>query len=171
MPSDRPQVRYRVDPDTKKAFERYVDALPGTEGGRYGIHLERAMREYIEQDRMARMAAQLDRIADNLGVEKVRKSNPAIADGRYAAPQGKNPGDVRKRVETVIDALLDHEEAGNLPADDYGSFVTRKIVMDTVEQVADIHSDKTLKDYLERVCKRSMFRPHPDRTGAWVVEP
>lgn len=171
MPSDRPQVKYRVDPEAKKAFERYVDHLPGTDGGRYGVHLERAMREYIEQDRMARMNQMLDRIADNLGVEKVGKTNPAVADGRYAAPRGKNPGDVRRRTEVIVDALLDHAEAGNLPTDDHGTFVTRKIVTDTVEQVADIQSKKSQKEYLKRVVGKSMFRRHPNRTEAWVVEP
>lgn len=169
MPSERPQLGWRVDPETKKAFQRYVDSLPGSNHGRYGKHLERAMREYIEADRLAHLQEQLELIADNLGVEKVGKSNTAIADGRYAAPKGKNPGDVRRRTEVIIDALLDYAEDDILPSDDYGQYVTRKIVTDVIKQVGDVHSKKTIRKYLERVLKRSMFKEHPERAEAWVV--
>jgi len=170
MPSDRVPANYRVDPKVKQAFEQYVDSLGETAQGRYGRHLETAMREYVHADRLTGIHELLNRMADNLGVEKVSKTE-AVADGRYAAPQGKNPGDVRRRVEVISDAILDQAEAGRTPSDDYGPFVNRKIVKSAIEDVGDVHSDKTVKKYLKKILKQSMFRPHPERTNAWVVEP
>lgn len=170
--SDRPQVRYRVDPAVKRAFEEYVDEFGDTGQGRYGRHLERAMDEYVHGDGLSGLRQTVNQIADSLGVEKKKGNGPAVmADGRYHVPEGKNPGDVSARQRAVIDAILDLADEERLPSDEHGHFVNQKIVTTQIEDVAAVHSPKTVKRYLQDITSKSMFRRHPNRPGAWVVEP
>lgn len=170
MPSDRPQVKYRVDPEEKRAFEQYVDEIDETGQGRYGRHLERAMRQYRHEDRLSTIANRVDAIAETVGATEKKGKGTAVADGLMNVPEGKNPGDVSARQRAVITHLVDLAEDDRLPSDGYGHVVTQKVLKDQIEKVADVHSSKTLKQYVEQITAKGPFRRHPDRPGVWVVE-
>lgn len=169
MPSDRPQVSYRVDPTVKRRFEAYVDARDETGQGRYGRHLETAMLQYLEEDRLVAIESAVEDIAHTVGAREKKGKGTPVADGMYDTPKGKNPGDVGKRQQAVINYLLDAADDGKLPDDDHGHFVTQKILKGKIEEIADVHSTKTVKKYLRDITKTPNFRRHPERPGAWVV--
>lgn len=169
MGSDRPQVKYRVDRAVKQRFEQYVDGVDETGQGRYGRHLERAMQQYLNEDRLATIEHRVEAIAHTVGAAE-KKGKGAVADGAFAVPAGKNPGDVAERQRAVVTHLVDLANDDRLPSDEYGPFVTQKVLKEQVESVADVHSPKTVKRYVEGVASKGPLRRHPDRPGVWVVE-
>lgn len=165
---DGAQLGYRVDPSVKRQWERYVAAAYGEYQGAKGEAIEDAMRRQIGADPVLE---QLHNLADALDVEKVRKTDGAIADGLYAAPEGKNPGDVERRQQAVIDWILDAAEDGRLHEDDRGPVIPRKLLVNRIKEVAGVKSDKTVDQYVRDIASRSMFRRHPDQPEAWLIEP
>lgn len=170
---NRVQLGWRVAESTKLRFERYAESLYGETPGRKGRAVEDAMEAFMREDRLARVEEQLDRMADALDVEKVTGKGadaPALADGLYEAPTGKNPGDVSKRQRAVITYFVDLANDERLPEGDYGPMCHRNVLKRKIEEIANVHSEKTVKRYVEAITSKGPFRPHPDRTGFWVVE-
>lgn len=168
---NRVQLGWRVDEGVKRRFEQWATEVYGETPGRKGRALESAMKSAMGDDRLGRVEEQLERVADALDVEKVSGKGPiAMADGLYEVPEGKNPGDVSARQRAVITHLVDLANDGHLPDSDYGPTFHTKVLKRKIEEIADVHSNKTVKRYVEQITKRGPFKRHPDRTGFWVVE-
>lgn len=126
----------KVDEDVKERFTEFVIETKGQKYGEMGRMLERAMEEYMDNDRLARVESQLDEIQAHLESEKTESKNTHA--GRS----------VRERENSIISDLL-HEEKMQ---------VHRRDIEKVIEQ-HDLTSDQTVKKYIQNITDRPVFEP------------
>jgi hypothetical protein len=170
---DRTKVGAYVDSGVYSAFRSWVEEQAGRQYAEVGTALERAMLEYMDDDRLTDQLGEIDAQTkkneallrqvierlDSGGPEK-EKANSKL--GGADIPQGKSPGARRKREMYVIRALYQME----------GKRWTTDTIRRTVREVAEVSSEKTVTDYVEAITETRAFVPaggakwHLDRDGA-----
>lgn len=142
---DRVAMTAKVDEDVKEQFTEFVIDTKGQKYGEMGRMLERAMQEYMDNDRLARVEAQLDEIQGQLSEEKGERKNTHAG------------GSVREREDAIINDLLTEETKQ----------VHRRDIEKVIEQ-HDLTADKTIKKYLQNITDRPVFSPSRS-PSVWTV--
>lgn len=165
---DRAKVGAWVDDGIYSAFRNWVEEQHGRQYAEVGDALERAMLEYMDdnrvQDQLAEIGAQtnknealLRQVLDRLetGAAEKEKANSNFGD----APKGKSPGARKKREMLVIRALC------QMPGEKF----RRESIGEAVREVAEVSSDKTVRGYIESITDTRAFVPS-QTAGAWHID-
>jgi hypothetical protein len=156
---DQTKVGARVDGGVYAAFREWVE---DTNGGRaysnVGSALERAMLEYMDDDTLYETVEQIDdqttkneallrQVLDRLEGAEAQKVKGEITT-TDDVPQGKNPGDRKKRELFVIRALYQSDGADMWHAE---------TITEAIREVAGVSSPQTVDDYLESIVDSRAF--------------
>jgi hypothetical protein len=150
-----------VDEGIYTAFREWVEEQEGKQYAAVGDALERAMLEYMDKDRYERIESELSdvsaqgkkneallrQVLDRMDGEKEREKR--ISDD--GPPQGKDPGSRRKREAHVIRAILVNEY----------ETVTRDVLAQAVKEVAEVSTNRIIKDYVGAITDTEAFQSHP----------
>ena len=158
---EQTKVGARVDEGVYAAFREWVE---DTNGGRaysnVGSALERAMLEYMDDDELhetvdkidtqtAKNEALLRQVLDRLDGEHAQKVKGQNSNSdSVSVPQGKNPGDRKKRELHVIRALY---------VSDGSDMWHEKPIREAIQEVAGVSSPQTVDDYLESIVNTRAF--------------
>lgn len=156
---EQTQIGARVDGGVYAAFREWVeDENGGRAYSNVGSALERAMLEYMDDDKLhetvdkidtqttkneALLRQVLDRL-DGEGAQKVKGQN----SNSDTVPKGKNPGDRKARELHVIRALY---------VSDGSDKWHEKPIREAIREVAGVSSPQTVDDYLESITDTRAF--------------
>lgn len=136
----------KVDREVRENFEEFVKAEKGRKYGEMGRMAERALAEYMDNDRLARIDSRLDEIQAHLESEKEESKNT-------------HPGkSVRDREESIISSVI-HEEKVQ---------VHRRELEKAIKE-HNLTAGKTIKKYIKNVTERDVFS-HGNAPALWDVE-
>jgi len=155
---ERVKVGARVDKGVYRAFRNWVEAQTGKQYAEVGRALERAMLEYMDDDRLADELSDLSaQTAKNeallrqvlTAVESEAGEKEKGKTGNYAveAPTGKSPGDRQGRELAVIAALY------QMPGEKF----TKDTIAEAIRDVAGVSSDRTVQSYIESITDTQAF--------------
>lgn len=155
----------RVGDKTQERFAEFVDETMGNRRGAYGYAVERAMNEYMDNDRYARME---DRLSDL--EETVNQTNALVRQiitaekekGAFLEPSdtGNSVGSRRERENAVLEALV--EQVVN---DGHKPVFTEEELYKTIVDVADVSSTPSKRDYKESMIDREMLTVNYGKYG------
>lgn len=168
--SDRPPLNVRVDEDVRERFREFTRDKKGRVRGEMGRLVERAMEEYMDKDRLARVEERLTTI------EQRQEKILALQDGDNGGATGQedgyhahtreeeklesfNPG-VRTRLKKTLE---------NLPSERVRYSEFQQAVFD-----AGCTDTRTVDKYLEALKSQGILLPDPLDPGAddkWVRGP
>jgi hypothetical protein len=132
---DLVQINPHVTEETRDEFKEYVRENTGKVRGEFGRHVEKAMNEYMDNDRLSRVERKLDALLQKDSEERKTPSD------------GQNRTDKRL---SEIEQKLNKE----------GATFSQDTVERVIRNVAG-HSDKTIKKYLQLLQDRHMIFPNP----------
>lgn len=156
---ERSVLGCRVGDETQSAFAEFVEENMGNRRGAYGYAVERAMREYMDNDRYARVE---DRLSDLESTVKhtnalVRRIVTAEKEkGAFLEPAdtGNSVGSRRERENAVIEELV-----RKCRLDGHGREYSEKELYQTIVEVADVSSQPSKRSYKESMMDRGMLEP------------
>lgn len=76
--TDRVRIVGRIDPEIKKQFQEYVEETLGGKQGDQSRAMERALKEYMDNDRAARIESKVDDVLDQL--DEMESTPPPRSD-------------------------------------------------------------------------------------------
>lgn len=142
---ERKPMTVKVDEDVKDAFESFVIETRGQKYGEMGRMVESALKEYMDNDRLARVEAQLDEIQAHLQSEKDQSE--------------KHPGNsVREREDAAIRMLVTPERKQ----------VHRNDLEEAIK-AQDLTTKQTIKKYMKNITDRPVFTSGPS-PSVWEVD-
>jgi hypothetical protein len=156
---EQTKVGARVDSGVYAAFREWVE---DTNGGRtysnVGSALERAMLEYMDDDKLHETVDKIDtqttkneallrKVLSRLDDENAQKVKGDNLEST-TVPQGKNPGDRKKRELHVIRALF---------ASDGADMWHEEPIREAIQEVAGVSSPQTVDDYLQSIVNSRAF--------------
>lgn len=167
---ERQKVGAYVDEGVYSAFRTWVEAQTGKQYGSVGTAIERAMLEYMDDDKIdqklqeiveqTRKNEALLRKLEDRGVgENRKKEKGKTAEFSDEVPKGKNPGDREAREMYVIRALVGMD----------GDTVSRELVENAVRSVAGVKSDPTVEDYTKSITNSQAFTTS-QVMGQWHID-
>lgn len=174
---DRVRCGARVDDGIYTEFREWVGDQYGEQYANVGRALDRAMLEYMDRDRYARIEEELADIQEQLTVIRDQTGkNEALQRQVLSAvspenkgkveitpdievPTGKSPGDRREREQAVIRALKQAEVER----------IGKAGLHDVIEKVAGVSSQKSKESYVESITDTEAFRP--ETPGVWALDP
>jgi hypothetical protein len=158
---EQTKVGARVDGGVYAAFREWVeDENGGRAYSNVGSALERAMLEYMDDDKLhetvdkidtqtAKNEALLRQVLDRLDGENAQKVKGQNTNSdSVSVPQGKNPGDRKARELHVIRALY---------VSDGSDKWHEKPIREAIREVAGVSSPQTVDDYLESITDTRAF--------------
>lgn len=147
----------RVGDETQERFGEFVDETMGNRRGAYGYAVERAMNEYMDNDRYARME---DRLSDL--EETVNHTNALVRQiitaekekGAFLEPSdtGNSVGSRRERENAVVEELV-----RKCVDEKHKPKYSEKEVYATIVDVADVSSTPSKRDYKESMIERELL--------------
>lgn len=154
--TDRVQPGGRIDPEIKRQFKEFVEETTGGNKGDYSRLLERALIEYMDNDRSARIESKVDEVLDRLD-EFEDTPHPPSQDSlereRQTATSSNPSSDTfNTRTEQAIGAI-----AADLPD---GTAISESMIETAIEDNAGA-SFKTIKKYKRLLKKRGEAIPSP----------
>jgi len=135
------RVTVKVEAEVKDKFR----AVAADSENTFGVEFARAIRTYRDGGRAARVERKLDRVLDD-------------AAGLLAELTDSNADESLSHVERKTIAV-----ANELPQefkDDH--------LVETIEEVAGVSSEPSIKKYRERVTERLDVEPHPNVSDLWI---
>lgn len=141
---ERVQLKVWVDADVKEAFEKFVVETHGQKRGHMSEEAEKAISEYVDHDRYARIDDKLDRVLDRL-------------DDADATHTHKRTATAAK-VEKIAEAL---GETGR-------TVIKADTVRRAIEGVAGA-DDRTVEKYRRQLKRRGLAYEHPT-DEVWTVD-
>lgn len=155
--TDRVHPGGRIDPEIKKEFKEYVQENSTGNKGDYSRLLERALVEYMDNDRGARIESKVDDVLDRLDEMESPpppQSEDTLERERQSATSSNDPFDgYNTRTEETVAAIA---------ADLEGSNSVNESMLETAIEDNAGASYKTLKKYKRLLKKRGMAIPHPN---------
>jgi len=110
--SNRVPLSARVDEDVRDAFREYTNEVKGQVRGEFGRLVERAMREYMERDRLSRLDEQLEQIEErqNEILHLLRNEDaPAQTDRTHShTDRVANLDNLEPKVRKGVKSTLEH---------------------------------------------------------------
>lgn len=167
---ERQKVGAYVDEGVYSAFRTWVEAQTGKQYGSVGTAIERAMLEYMDDDKIDQKLKEIleqtrengahIRNLENRGVSENReKEKEKTGEFSDEVPKGKNPGDREAREMHVIRALVKMD----------GDTVSRELVENAVRSVAGVKSDPTVEDYTKSITTSQAFTTS-QVMGQWHID-
>ncbi len=154
--TDRVQPGGRIDPEIKKQFKEYVQENSTGNKGDYSRLLERALVEYMDNDRGARIESKIDELHEKF--DEIEAPPPTPSDDesereRQSATSSNDPfGGYNTRTEETVAAIA---------ADLEGSNSVNESMLETAIEDNAGASYKTLKKYKRLLKKQGMAIPSP----------
>lgn len=154
--TDRVQPGGRIDPEIKKQFKEYVQENSSGNKGDYSRLLERALVEYMDNDRGARIESKIDELHekfDELEAPPPTRSDDELERERQSATSSNDSvGGFNTRTEETVAAIA---------ADLQGSNSVNESILETAIEDNAGASYKTLKKYKRLLRKRGLAIPSP----------
>jgi hypothetical protein len=154
--SNRVQPGGRIDPEIKQDFKQYVEETTGGNQGDYSRLLERALVEYMDNDRGARIESKVDDVLDKLDEfadTPTPRSEESLERERQSATSSNPPIDsFNTRTEQAVQAI-----SADMPNE---SSITESMVETAIEDNAGA-SYKTVKKYKRLLRKHGHAIPSP----------
>jgi len=168
---EQTQIGARVDRGVYAAFRQWVkDENGGRAYSNVGSALERAMLEYMSDDDIGDTVTGID--AQTRKNEALLRQVLSRMDGGDAqkvkgkikntdeVPQGKNPGDRRRRELHVIRALYESDGAESWQAE---------TIKEAICEVAGVSSPQTVDDYLASIVDTRAFMTSR-KPNRWLMD-
>lgn len=158
----RKKVPGRVDPDVLARFREFVKERKGRIHGELGREVEKAMIEYMDNDRAARVESKLDQIEENLPGQVAEAVSQELAEREKRKPSNNKsntsaPGSqTTRRLELI---------ANDLPADTSVS----EAMLETPIEAHGGSSPKTVAKYKRLLTKRGHIFEHPAEPEQYVT--
>lgn len=146
--SDREPRTIRVDPGVWSSFREQIDDWDGENPGHVGYHVEKALSEYIDNDRYARVEDKLDRVL------------AYVSDGGGSHTHTTTGGS-----GTVERAREIYQRV----ADNHGLVVKDDDLVRAVEDIAGA-DDRTVSKYKGILKRRGLIFEHPADSPVWTTD-
>lgn len=154
--TDRVQPGGRIDPDIKEQFKEYVRENTGGNKGDYSRLLERALVEYMDNDRGARIESKIDDVLDKLDEFEPTPPTPSEEkserERESATPSNDPLAGFNERTKSSITAI-----ANDLPDD----AKIKEYALETAIEKNAGTSPKTIKKYKNLLKKTGLAMPNP----------
>lgn len=145
---DREARTIRVDPDVWSAFRSQIDDWDGDNPGHVGYHVENALREYVDEDRYARVEDKLDRVLAR------------VSDG----------GRTHTHKDTAASETVERaREIYKRVADNHGLVVKDDDLVRAIEDNAGA-DPRTVEKYKGILKRRSLIFEHPADSPVWTTD-
>lgn len=154
--TDRVRIVGRIDPEIKKQFQEYVEETLGGKQGDQSRAMERALKEYMDNDRAARIESKVDDVLDQL--DEMESTPPPRSDEssereRQSTTSSNDPfSGFNNRTEEAVAAIT-----ADLPE---STSITESMLETAIEDNAGA-SYKTIKKYKRLLRKRGLAIPSP----------
>ena len=146
--SDREPRTIRVDPDVWSSFREQIDDWDGENPGHVGYHVEKALSEYIDNDRYARVEDKLDRVLAHV----------SDGGGSHTHTTTGGSGTVERAREIY-----------KRVADNHGLVVKDDDLVRAVEDIAGA-DDRTVSKYKGILKRRGLIFEHPADSPVWTTD-
>lgn len=149
--TNRDPLGWRVDPQVREEFREFVADKHGKTHGKLGEELESAMREYMDDTRLARMEQKLDDIQGTLS------ENSDTHTHDTCKPQSPTA----EKVDEIVDLVrtdIKPDEALRTDAIDRA-----------IEEVAGA-DPRTITRYHRQLKRRGEAYTHPNNEDVWFVD-
>jgi len=154
--SDRPKLNARVDKDVRDDFREFVKEKKGKVRGEFGRELERAMKEYMDRDRYARIEEEQAAMNDKLDAALAALAD----DGSHTHTASASPQTQTDKAQQIA-SIIREENNVVFPTDD---------VEAAIRQVAGA-SDRTLRDYKQLLKTNGHAFEHPNSDShVWTID-
>lgn len=155
--ADRTAMGCRVSESTQRRFATFVDEHLGNRRGAYGYAVEKAMEEYMDNDRYARVEDRLSAVEEtvqhtNALVRQIVTAEKEKGAFLEPAPTGNQVGDRRERENSVIEEL-----ARRCVRKDHAREFKEGELNEVITDVAGVASDPSKRDYRESLIDRGML--------------
>lgn len=154
--TDRVQPGGRIDSEIKQEFKQFVEETTGGNKGDYSRLLERALVEYMDNDRSTRIESKVDAVLDRLDEIEVPSSPPSEQslerERQTATSSNPSVDSYNTRTEQAVQAI-----SADMPND---SSITESMVETAIEDNAGA-SYKTIKKYKRLLRKHGYAIPSP----------
>ena len=154
--TDRTPLNTRVDEDVKKRFRDFTHEKKGKIRGEMGRLVERALIEYMDRDRQARLEEDHERLEN-----KVDTILATLSDGQttHTHKGHAQPTTVTEKAETIAAKIRD---MGN----------TVFPVADVEKAIKDVAGadDRTLNKYKDEIKSAGVYEHPSSDSGVWTVD-
>lgn len=155
--ADREPINWNVDSDVADRFREFVKEKKGRTRGELGREVERAMIEYMDNDRYERIEDGQDETHEKLDAIMAALGN---ADGSHTHTADVSPTTVSEKRD-IIAAKLRERDAPVMP---------EREVVAAIEDVAG-GDDRTLAKYQDALRRSGEVYDHPDaESEAWTTD-
>lgn len=155
--ADRSVLGCRVGDETQERFGEFVNETMGNRRGAYGYAVEKAMNEYMDNDRYARMEERLSKLEETVSHTNALVRQIVTAEkekGAFLEPSdtGNSVGSRRERENAVIEQLVVQTvREGHKPE------YSEEELYATIVDVADVSSAPSKRDYKESMIERELL--------------
>lgn len=154
--TDRVRIVGRIDPEIKKQFQEFVrDATGGNQGDQSRL-MERALVEYMDNDRGARIESKVDAVLDRLDeiedTPSPRSEQSLERERQTATSSNPTVDNFNTQTEQAVQAIT-----ADMPGE---ASITESMVETAIEDNAGA-SYKTIKKYKRLLRKRGYAIPSP----------
>lgn len=155
--SDRSPHSVRVDDDVWTAFVEWVEDVEGQKHGEIGRHVETALKEYMNEDRQARLERNQHEIQEQL-TDLATLLNEREGTHTHKAKTGCSNRDI---VAAIHDEIVHNTD---------GDAVKDEVVERAIETVAElpVGDDRTIKRYKRKLRSRGLLWEHPGDPPLWT---
>lgn len=156
--SDRDVLGCRVSTDVQERFGKFVDEYFENRHGAYGYCVEKALIEFMDNDRYARMEERLSKLESTVNqtnalVKKIVTAEKEKGAFLESAPKGNQAGSRKEREDAVVREWCNHVAGGklsrSLPEDKLNALIVN---------VADVTSTPSKRDYRESFIERGLMQ-------------
>lgn len=157
---DRSVLGCRVSDDVQSRFAKFVDEHLPNRRGAYGYAVEKAMIEYMDNDRYERVERRLKELADTTHQTNALVRQLITAEkekGAFLEPEapiGNQAGDRVKREGAVIAWLAERIVNGDVSAE-----FPESQFNEAITEAAGVSSDPSKRDYRESLMDRGLVEP------------
>jgi hypothetical protein len=155
---ERKPINWNVDEDVADRFREFVQEKKGKKRGELGRMAERALIEYMDNDRLKRVEDGQDETHEKLDSVLALLSD---ADGSHTHMADVSPQTVGEKRDLIVGKLRERD-APVMPEQD---------VIEAIEDVAG-GDDRTLAKYKDALRRSGEVYDHPDtESSAWTTDP
>lgn len=151
--TDKQPLGWRVDPELRERFRDFVSDKHGKTHGKLGEELEKAMREYMDDDRLARLERKVDDLSEQ--VEGALSENSDTHTHDTCTPHSPTA----EKVDSIVDQIQSDIGTSQMDCVD-------EVVVRAIEEVAGA-DDRTVSKYREQLKRRGKMYTHPANDKRW----
>lgn len=158
--SDREQFNVRIDETVANRFRSFVQDHRGDRRGALGRETENALREYMDNDRGARIEANIDILLDEIQEVKTLLEQK---DGVHAqtAADSDSPPETMQKLDRIA-SMIQSNSTDNVS-------VKEEYVERSIKRVAGANP-QTLRHYKSELKAEGLAFEHPGRASLWFLD-